>query len=72
MAIPAIVQVSVAAFILVSWAVLTAVGARFFLDVKGATVELGVGPEMFVLHLNRFTYRINLVPAFIGEVRVKM
>src|SRR4051812_19719765 len=72
MDIPAIVQVSVAAFILVSWGMLTAISARFFLNVRSARIEFGIGPQLFILHLNRFTYRINLVPAFIGEVRVNI
>src|SRR5689334_13743514 len=68
---PAIVQLSLLAFVLLGWAVFTAASARFFLRVPSATIELGFGPEVFVLHLNQFTYRIRLVPLFVGQIAVR-
>ena len=57
-----IASLCIGAFILILLGILMALGTRFLTDLKSATLELGVGPDVFVLNLNRFRYRIKLFP----------
>jgi hypothetical protein len=62
---------SIGAFILILLAILMACGTRFLTDLNSATFELGVGPNVFILDLNRFRYRIKLLPLLLFQAFVE-
>jgi len=55
-------NIMIGIFVGLFWHGAMLVGSRFFSGGKGGTIELGFGPDVFDLHLNRFRYRIHLVP----------
>src|SRR6266705_2990177 len=63
-------DVCIGTFVLTLWGILIACGARFFADLPGATLELGVGPKLLIVDLNRFRYRIKLLPLLLFRITV--
>lgn len=61
----------IGAFVLILFGALMACGTRFLTDLNSATLELGIGPNVFLLDLNRFRYRINLLPFLFFQTQVE-
>ena len=52
----------IAPFVLIAQAVFWVLAARYVAKIPSAEVEIGLGPELFSLTLNRYYYRINIIP----------
>ena len=59
---PVVTDLMLGIFVGLFWHGAILAGSRFFSGPKGGTIGLGFGPDIFDLHLNRFRYRIHLVP----------
>ena len=57
-----LVQTSIGVFVLGFFGVVWLGAARFLVGIDSVTIEMGVGPKLFVIDLNRFRYQINLLP----------
>lgn len=57
-----VTNIMIGIFVGLFWHGAILVGFRLFSGGKGGTIELGFGPNVFDLHLNRFRYQIHLVP----------
>jgi hypothetical protein len=55
-----------ATFVTLYWPAAMLAGQRFFGGLESGTIDVGFGPEVFDLHLNRFRYRIHLVPIYVS------
>jgi hypothetical protein len=57
-----LVQISIGVFVLGFFSVVWLAAARFLVGIDSVTIEMGIGPKLFVVDLNRFRYQINLLP----------